>query len=119
MVHNTKLKVKVVELHSKLTRPAPELSAKEREQVKKAARELLVKLNGLLATHVNWRQKTSARSRFKLEIENTLDDELPRAYDKDLFEIKCASLFQHFFECYPEQGVGGVCVTDYRNIRAS
>ncbi len=43
-----------------LTRPAPELSTEERNEVKKVARDLLVKLKGLLV--LNWRQKSTARS---------------------------------------------------------
>ena len=43
-----------------LTRPAPELSADERAEVKKVARELLNRLKQLLV--LNWRQKSTARS---------------------------------------------------------
>ena len=39
-----------------LTRPAPELSAEERAEVKKVARELLARLKELLV--LNWRQKS-------------------------------------------------------------
>ena len=54
-----------------LTRPAPELSAEERAEVKKVARELLARLKELLV--LNWRQKAAARSQLKLAIEDTLD----------------------------------------------
>jgi type I restriction enzyme R subunit len=90
-----------------LTRPAPELSTEERAEVKKVARELLAKLKGLLV--LNWRQKAAARSQLKLEIENTLDSGLPRAYDKPLYEQKCAAVFEHVYESYPERD-GGVYV---------
>jgi type I site-specific restriction-modification system R (restriction) subunit len=49
-----------------LTRPAPELSAAQRAEVKKVSRELLNKLKLLLV--LNWRQKSSARSQLKLTI---------------------------------------------------
>jgi type I restriction enzyme R subunit len=42
-----------------LTRPAPELSPAERDEVKKVARELLTRLKELLV--LNWRQKAAAR----------------------------------------------------------
>ncbi len=87
-----------------LTRPAPELSTEERAEVKKVARELLAKLKGLLV--LNWRQKAAARSQLKLEIENTLDSGLPRAYDKPLYEQKCAAVFEHVYESYPERDRG-------------
>ncbi|HMN21492.1 MAG TPA: DUF3387 domain-containing protein [Ottowia sp.] len=87
-----------------LTRPAPELTAAERDEVKKVARELLARLRGLLV--LNWRQKSAARSSLRLAIEETLDDGLPRAYDKPLYEQKCAQLFEHVYESYPERDAG-------------
>jgi type I restriction enzyme R subunit len=84
-----------------LTRPAPELSAEERAEVKKAARELLARLKALLV--LNWRQKSTARSRLKLTIEDTLDSGLPRAYTPELYNQKCSAVFEHVYESYPER----------------
>jgi type I restriction enzyme R subunit len=86
-----------------LTRPAPELSTPEREQVKKVAKALLARLNQLLV--LNWRQKSAARSTLKLAIEDTLDT-LPEAYDRPLFAQKCSALFEHVYESYPERDAG-------------
>ena len=88
-----------------LTRPAPELSAAERAEVKKVARDLLNRLKQLLV--LNWRQKSTARSQLKLTIEDRLDTGLPRAYDKPLYAQKCSALFEHIFESYPERDTGG------------
>ena len=87
-----------------LTRPAPELSGEERAEVKKVARELLARLKGLLV--LNWRQKSTARSQLKLTIEDTLDTGLPRAYTPELYHQKCSAVFEHVYECYPEQNAG-------------
>jgi type I restriction enzyme, R subunit len=84
-----------------LTRPAPALSADERAEVKKVARELLTRLKSLLV--LNWRYKSTARSQLKLTIEDTLDTGLPRAYTPDLYQAKCAAVFEHVYESYPEQ----------------
>ncbi len=84
-----------------LTRPAPDLTTEERAEVKKVARDLLEKLKGLLV--LNWRQKVSARSQLKLAIEDTLDNGLPRAYSPELYQAKCAALFEHMYEKYPER----------------
>lgn len=65
------------------------------------ARDLLERLKLLLV--FNWRQKASARSQLKLAIEDVLDNGLPRAYDKPLYEEKCSSLFQLIYEKYPEK----------------
>lgn len=87
-----------------LTRPAPELNTDERAEVKKVARELLDRLKQLLV--LNWRQKAAARSTLRLTIEDTLDTGLPRAYSKEIYLQKCAALFEHVFESYPERNRG-------------
>jgi type I restriction enzyme R subunit len=87
-----------------LTRPSPELSAEERGEVKKVARELLERLKKLLV--LNWRQKSAARSQIRLAIEDTLDQGLPRAYSPDMYRDKCSALFEHVYESYPERDVG-------------
>jgi type I restriction enzyme R subunit len=86
-----------------LTRPAPELSTAERDEVKKVAKALLERLKTLLV--LNWRQKSAARSTLKLAIEDTLDT-LPEAYDRPLFAQKCSALFEHVYESYPERNAG-------------
>ncbi len=86
-----------------LTRPAPELTTAERDEVKKVAKELLSRLNALLV--LNWRQKSAARSTLKLAIEDTLDT-LPAAYDRPLFAQKCSAVFEHVYESYPERNSG-------------
>jgi len=87
-----------------LTRPAPELTTAERAEVKKVAHELLTKLQRLLV--LNWKEKTASRAQIKNEIENTLDNGLPRAYTKDLYQQKCAALFEHVYENYKGEGRG-------------
>ncbi len=87
-----------------LTRPAPELSAAERAEVKKVARDLLSRIKALLV--LNWRQKAAARSALRLAIEDTLDSGLPRAYVPEIYRRKCDALFLHVYEKYPERNVG-------------
>ncbi len=87
-----------------LTRPAPELSAAERAEVKKVARDLLSRIKALLV--LNWRQKAAARSALRLAIEDTLDVGLPRAYVPEIYRRKCDALFLHVYEKYPERNVG-------------
>ena len=87
-----------------LTRPAPDLSPDERAEIKKIARELLERLKVLIV--INWRQKSTARSKLKLTIEDILDSGLPPGYSPELYQQKCAALFEHFYENYPERGTG-------------
>ena len=89
-----------------LTRPAPELSAGERAELKKVARELLGRIRQLLV--LSWRQKSTARSQLKLTIEDVLDT-LPEAYDRPLYAQKCSALFEHIFEMLSRAGCRGVC----------
>ena len=86
-----------------LTRPAPELSTAERDEVKKVARELLARLKQLLV--LDWRQKAASRSQVKLTIEDLLEAGLPQTYSADLFKQKCSAVFEHFYESYQEHGV--------------
>lgn len=85
-----------------LTRPAPDLTTEERDEVKKIAHHLLEKLNKLLV--LGWRQKISTRARVKIEIENALDEALPRAYSKELYEAKCSAVFEHVYQSYQGEG---------------
>jgi type I restriction enzyme R subunit len=87
-----------------LTRPAPDLSADERAEVKKVARELLARLKQLLV--LNWRQKAAARSALRLAIEDTLDCGLPQAYAPEMYRQKCSAVFEHVYESYPERNAG-------------
>ena len=81
-----------------LTRPGPELAEEERDEVKKVAHQLLERLNALLA--LDWRKRASARAQVKLAIEDALDEGLPRAYTKELYQTKCNALFEHVYESY-------------------
>jgi len=85
-----------------LTRPGPELSTEEREEVKKVAKQLLERLKALLV--LGWRQKVSSRARVRLAIEDALDEGLPRAYSKEIYETKCAAVFDHVYESYQGEG---------------
>ncbi|MBS2032898.1 MAG: type I restriction endonuclease subunit R [Deltaproteobacteria bacterium] len=81
-----------------LTRPGPDLSADERAEVKKVARELLAKLKSLLT--IDWQKTAQARARVQDAIEQALDDGLPRAYTRDVFKVKSAAVFQHLYRRY-------------------
>ena len=87
-----------------LTRPAPEMSAEERDEVKKVARELLDRVKNLLV--LDWRRRTESRSQVKLAIEDVLDTGLPRVFTPEIYRGKCSAVFEHVYESYPERGMG-------------
>ncbi len=82
-----------------LTKPEPELTQKERDQVKAVARALLQSLkDGKLV--LDWTKKEQARGAVRQAIEVTLDRGLPDAYDEAIFNRKCDSLYRHVFDAY-------------------
>jgi type I restriction enzyme R subunit len=81
-----------------LTRPGPDLSTEEREEVKKVARHLLNRLRSLLA--LDWQKTAQARARVREAIEDTLDDGLPRVYTPEVYRAKASVVFQHVYERY-------------------
>jgi type I restriction enzyme R subunit len=86
-----------------LTRPGPDLSAEEREEVKKVARQLLERVRAALV--LNWRQKAQARAQVRLAIEDALDEGLPLAFTPALYQTKCTVLFEHVFESLGDASV--------------
>jgi type I restriction enzyme R subunit len=82
-----------------LTRPGPDLTPAERDEVKKVARVLLDKLKAAIV--LDWRQKGQARARVRLAIEDTLDEGLPAAYTPELYGRKVSAVFEHVYERFP------------------
>jgi type I restriction enzyme R subunit len=66
-------------------------------------KDLLQKLNELLT--LDWRQRNDSRAKVKLAIEDLLDTELPRAYTPELYQQKCARVFEHVYAAYAQRGV--------------
>ncbi|MGB4182515.1 MAG: type I restriction endonuclease subunit R [Dethiobacteria bacterium] len=86
-----------------LTKSEINLTRKERNQVKKTARELLevLKREKLI---LDWRKRQQARAQVRVTIETVLDEGLPAAYTKKIYEAKVAAVFEHVYECYYGDG---------------
>lgn len=82
-----------------LTKPEPELSEKERAEIKVVARSLLeaLKKDGLV---LDWRNKPQTKGSVRRSIELVLDNGLPEAYDESIFNAKCDALYRHVYEAY-------------------
>ena len=89
-----------------LTKPEPELTEKERAQVKGVARSLLDTLKREKLV-LDWTKKKETRGAVRQAIELTLDDGLPDPYDEAVFNRKCDTLYRHVFEAY-QAGPGGI-----------
>lgn len=81
-----------------LTRPGPELTTAERNEVKKVARKMLERVKTILT--VDWQKTAMARARVSEAIEEALDEGLPRAYTPDVFKAKASVVFQHVYQRY-------------------
>ena len=81
-----------------LTRPGPELSPGERDDVKKVAKQLLARLKSILTT--DWQKTAQSRARVQVAIEEALDEGLPRAYTPEVYKAKTGVVFQHVIERY-------------------
>ena len=79
-----------------LTRPGPDLSPVERDEVKKVARQLLERVRAALV--LDWRQRAQARAQVRQAIEDALDEGLPRSFTPEIYQSKCVILFEHVFE---------------------
>lgn len=86
-----------------LTKPEPELTDKERAEVKKVCKALLETLKAEKLV-LDWRNKSQARGAVKQAIEIVFDKGLPEVYDEDIYETKCMATFNHIFTSY---GGGG------------
>lgn len=93
------LKEEELALFDILTKPPLEMTEKERQQVKKAARDLLQKLKREKLV-LDWRKRQQSRAEVRVAIEKTLDHELPPVYSTQLFQTKCDAIYQHVFESY-------------------
>jgi type I restriction enzyme R subunit len=79
-----------------LTRPGPDLTSEERDEVKKVARQLLTKLREIVS--LDWQRTANARARVREAVEEALDAGLPRAYTPELYRAKAGAVFQHVYE---------------------
>lgn len=82
-----------------LSKPDIGLSTKERNQVKKAARDLL---NALKAEKLvlDWRKRQQSRAQVKVAIEEILDKELPPKFTPEIYKKKCDVVYQHIYDSY-------------------
>jgi type I restriction enzyme, R subunit len=85
-----------------LTKPNVTLTSEETAEVKKVAKSLLAKLKKEKLV-LDWRKQQTTRAMVFTTIKDVLD-ELPRAYTKELYEQKCDTVYQHFYEAYTGQG---------------
>jgi type I restriction enzyme R subunit len=85
-----------------LTKPEPELNAAERAQVKLAARHLLEAVSDRLV--LDWRRRSQSKATVQHAIGHALDQELPDAYGRELFDQKVQLVFDHVYTSFFDDG---------------
>jgi type I restriction enzyme R subunit len=86
-------------LYDIVTKPAPEMTAKEVAQVKAMCRELLETLKREKLV-LDWRKKERARSDVRRTLEVMFDKGLPQSFDAVIYEAKCEAAYHHIFNSY-------------------
>jgi type I restriction enzyme R subunit len=77
----------------------PDLTNKEKNQVKVAAKDLLEVLKKEKLV-LDWRKRQQARADVLYTIQTVLDKELPRSYTPEIFRQKCDFIYQHVYDSY-------------------
>ncbi len=97
-----------------ITRPGPDLTPAEEEQVKKAARGLLATLKKSKLV-LDWRKKQQSKAAVRQSIQRGLRTNLPGPYTRDLVIAKQEEVYQHIYERYPDatHGVYANLFADY------
>jgi type I restriction enzyme R subunit len=85
-----------------LTKPEPELSETELEQVRGAAKTLLAHVEEKLV--LDWRRRQQTRSAVRVVVGTVLDAELPDVYGPDLFDQKVEAIYEHIYGSYFDDG---------------
>ena len=100
--HRENLTKEELAIFDLLTQSAPELSEKEKDEVKKVARGLMAKLKAEKLV-LDWRLKTQT----KADVERTIRDfflQLPKAYTIELKKEKRFKTYAHIYENYSGAG---------------
>lgn len=84
-----------------LTKPDPELSDEERAQVKQIATKQMAHITDRLV--LDWRHKAETREAARVLVRDVLD-ELPEAYDPEIWQRKTDAVFNHIFASYYDDG---------------
>jgi len=78
----------------------PKLSEKEKNQIKKVAKDLLIKLKKDGINAVDWRKKQQIKARVRIQIEQQLSTLKPKPYSQNDYSKKSNITFQHFYDNY-------------------
>jgi type I restriction enzyme, R subunit len=97
-----RLSEEVLALFDLLVQGEDTLTEHDRDQVKRAARDLLATLKREKLT-LDWRKRQESRAQVRLVVEKTLDEGLPHAFTTQGYQRACDVAYQHHvFEVYAD-----------------
>ena len=85
-----------------LTMPAPELGDAELRKVRNAAKRLLEHVEEALV--LDWKKKEQAKASLRVTIRTVLNDELPDAYEREIFDEKRHAVYEHLYASFGNEG---------------
>ena len=85
-----------------LTKPAPELTDGELRKVRAAAQRLLTHIEETLV--LDWKKKEESKAALRVAIRRVLDDELPEAYGREIFDEKRQAIYEHIYASFGNEG---------------
>ncbi len=85
-----------------LTKPAPELTDGELRKVRAAAQRLLAHIEETLV--LDWKKKEQSKAALRVAIRRVLDDELPEAYGREIFDEKRQAIYEHIYASFGNDG---------------
>lgn len=85
-----------------LTKPDVTLTQPEEKEVKQVAKQLLETLKREKLV-LDWRKRQQTKASVEVTIKEVLD-RLPESYSPEIYQQKCADVYQHIYESYSGQG---------------
>ena len=85
-----------------LTKPAPKLTDGELRKVRAAAHRLLTHIEETLV--LDWKKKEESKAALRVAIRQVLDDALPDAYERQIFDEKRQAIYEHIYASFGNDG---------------
>jgi len=85
-----------------LTKPAPELSESEMRKVRTTAQRLLTHVEETLV--LDWKKKEESKASLRVAIRQVLDEELPEAYGRQIFDEKRQAIYELVYSNFGNEG---------------
>ncbi len=90
-------------IYDLLIKPEVKLTATDKKKIKAAVRDMLALLKEEKLV-LDWRKYQQYRAAVRVTIKRELDNSLPVAYTKEMYERTCLAVYDHVYEAYYGEG---------------